>query len=664
MTQWRVDQRSSLEAQITDPWAIYKEPTLLWTQNDFVQTQLMAHDLFFYDPAASAYTVDRYLSDLQARYGGVDSVLLWPTYPNIGVDDRNQYDLTRDLPGGIPALREAIQEFQRQGVHVLLPLNPWDNGTRDEGVPHSVAIARLLNETGADGFNGDTMTAPGKEFYQAGIDLSHPLAIEPEVGLGDDLAAISWTPLNWGYWGDYQDIPGVDRYKWLETRHRTHVCQRWAQDRTDELQYAWFNGDGYESWENVWGIWNGITPRDQAVIQRISTISRALAPLLVSPDWQPHAPTLQAGLFASSFPLGTQTLWTVVNRTTQDFSGPLMTVPYHGETFYDLWSGTLLLPEVNGETATLSFPMDGRGFGAILATDQAPSALLSKMQLLAKTPISSLSAEWSSLPQQIVPIPQTIPSDQPPAGMLLIPANDHFEFKVSGIEIEQDQGDGVDVQYPWETKAQVNHDQVLSIPAFYMDQKPVTNSEFARFLQGAHYSPQDTHHFLADWPDWKNGIYPEGSSERPVTWISLEDARAYAQWAGKRLPHEWEWQYAAQGTDSRLYPWGNDWDSNAVPAPEKGRTRRLPDVAGSFPSGASPFGVLDLVGNIWQWTDEFTDSHTRAAVLRGGSSYQPQGSEWYFPQAYRLDQHGKYLLMAPSIDRSGMIGFRCVADAK
>jgi gamma-glutamyl hercynylcysteine S-oxide synthase len=74
--------------------------------------------------------------------------------------------------------------------------------------------------------------------------------------------------------------------------------------------------------------------------------------------------------------------------------------------------------------------------------------------------------------------------------------------------------------------------------------------------------------------------------------------------------------------------------------------------------------VMDLVGNVWQWTDEFSDEHTRAACLRGGSSYLPQTSHWYFPQAHRLDQHGKYLLMAPCKDRSGMLGFRCVVDAQ
>jgi iron(II)-dependent oxidoreductase len=73
---------------------------------------------------------------------------------------------------------------------------------------------------------------------------------------------------------------------------------------------------------------------------------------------------------------------------------------------------------------------------------------------------------------------------------------------------------------------------------------------------------------------------------------------------------------------------------------------------------------MDLTANVWQWTDEFVDTHTRAAILRGGCYYVPQSSIWYFPAAYRLDEHGKYLLMAPSKDRAATLGFRCAMDAE
>jgi formylglycine-generating enzyme required for sulfatase activity len=98
--------------------------------------------------------------------------------------------------------------------------------------------------------------------------------------------------------------------------------------------------------------------------------------------------------------------------------------------------------------------------------------------------------------------------------------------------------------------------------------------------------------------------------------------------------------------------------------PDKSRTVGGPDAVDAHPQGSSPFGVMDLVGNVWQWTEEFTDDHTRAGILRGGEYYQPQGSIWYFPQAYKLNEHGKLLLTAPGLDRSGGIGFRCVQDVE
>ena len=201
----------------------------------------------------------------------------------------------------------------------------------------------------------------------------------------------------------------------------------------------------------------------------------------------------------------------------------------------------------------------------------------------------------------------------------------------------------------------------MDINSFYIDKYPVTNKQFKQFVNKTKYHPADDHNFLKDW---KNGSYPSGTADHPVTWVSLEDARAYAKWADKRLPHEWEWQYAAQGTDGRLYPWGNQKDSTRFPAADTSRAMRTRTDVNAYPNGASTFGVVDMVGNIWQWTDEYADLHSRAAILKGSSYFHAQTSSWYFPPALELNKYGKYLLMGPGIDRAATIGFRCVMDGR
>jgi len=639
----------------------YGRPELKWAQSSFIQPLMMIHERTFYDPAAGRYTVDRYLDDLDKRYGGIDSVLIWQSYPNIGIDNRNQYDLIRAMPGGLDGRKQMVADFHRRGVRVLFPVMLWDQGTRDEGVPNWTATARLLAEIGADGVNGDTLDGIPRAFRAASDELGHPLVLEPEAGPNDE--ALAWNNLTWGYW-QYPFLPMVSRYKWLEPRHMVHVCDRWSRDKTDNLQYAFFNGVGYESWENVWGIWNQITPRDAEALRRIAKIERKFAPLLISPRWEPHTPTLQYGIFASRFPGEGATLWTIVNRNEYDVAGRQLEVPYKpGTRYYDVWHGMELKPEVRGANAILGFEAEAHGYGSILAAEgqatpeQFPQ-FLAEMKALARTPLREFSHDWKYLPQHVVEIPSTAPAKTTPTGMVRIPGG-NFEFRVSGIEIEGSNDAGVDIQILHEDSPRRHHLQPMLMTPFYIDKYPVTNAEFKKFLGATHYRPRDDHNFLRDW---KNGTYPEGWGNKPVTWVSLEDARAYAAWAGKRLPHEWEWQYAAQGTDGRLYPWGNEWDASLIPPPDKRREMREPTDVDAYPKGVSPLGVMDMVGNVWQWTDEYVDEHTRAAILRGGSYYQPQGSNWYFPPAYKLTEHGKYLLMAPSIDRSGTVGFRCVAD--
>ncbi len=641
----------------------YDLPALKWTQSSFIQPQMMVQDRYFYDPIAGKYTVDRYLDDLEKRYGGIDAVLIWPTYPNMGIDNRNQHDMIRSMPGGIPGVKQMIADFHSRGVRVLFPMMMWDQGTRDPGMPWPDAIASLMAEVSADGINGDTQDGVPLAFSLAADKIGHPLAFEPEGSPSDE--ALAWNVMTWGQY-EFPFTPLVDKFKWLETRHMVNISHRWNRDKTDDLQFAFFNGVGWESWENIWGIWNGITPRDGEATRRVATIEREVAPFLVSKDWEPMSPMLRYGVYASRWPLGDEALWTVVNRNEYDVDGEQIEVTGAGNLrYFDLYHGVELKPQTRaGGKNILAFSIEAKGYGAILATKAAPDqkmqALMSKLKELTTKPLADFPHEWKVLPQQIIPIPATKPVSSAPAGMVKVPEAD-FLFKVSGIEIEGFNDIGVDVQYPWEDSPRRFHEHPMHVTPFYIDKYPVTNAEFKKFIDSTHYHPKDDLNFLRDW---KNGSYLAGWENRPVTWVSQEDARAYASWAGKRLPHEWEWQYAAQGTDGRLYPWGNEWDDSAVPVPDKSRSMRGPDPVDGHPKGASPFGVMDLVGNVWQWTEEFIDEHTRGGILRGGSYYQPQGSIWYFPQAYKLNEHGKLLLMSPSMDRSGGVGFRCVVDSQ
>jgi formylglycine-generating enzyme required for sulfatase activity len=199
---------------------------------------------------------------------------------------------------------------------------------------------------------------------------------------------------------------------------------------------------------------------------------------------------------------------------------------------------------------------------------------------------------------------------------------------------------------------------VLDIGPFYIDEYPVTNRDFAEFLNETGYSPNDTSAFLAHWI---KGTYTEDMANHPVVYISYGDAKAYAEWAGKRLPTEPEWQYAAQGKDGRLWPWGDEFDSlrcnNNI-----GHTTTVY----SYPEGESPFGVKDLTGNVWQMTsDIYFNGSYYYQILKGGSYYKPTSSWWYIdggPQPVNWQQ--MLLLTGSGMSRNATVGFRCVKDIK
>jgi formylglycine-generating enzyme required for sulfatase activity len=661
LKKWREEKKTAMGYDST----IYAKPGLKWVNHTFIYVQMMAHDRFFYDPVTRKYTVERYLNDLKKRYGGIDAVLIWPTYPNIGVDNRNQLDLTADMPGGKTALKQMIKDFKKNGVRVFFPIMIWDHGTAKIKVTMPAALVKEMKEIGADGMNGDTMFGVSEDFYTASKNENYPLAFQPELSL-KDLRSIEWNRLSWGYYWNYGFAPGVSVYKWFESQHQVNITNRWAIDKTDDLQYAFFNGIGYNAWENIWSIWNQVPDRYAESIRRIAAIYREFPDAWSNKAWEPYIPVLKKGVFSSKFPDNNQTVYTFINRDSTDVDGNEIALPYKkANKYYDLWNGKEISAKVSGGKALLSFPIEGRGFGAILVTNGIVqsknfNSFLAGVDHFAGKKLKDYSTAWKPISQRMTPIKKTVTQAKTPEGMVEIPAVKDYNFESLGVMIEGDELPlAVGVQHPWQSHPARSQKHQLAIPSFYMDKYPVTNKQFKQFITKTAYHPADGHNFLRDW---KNGTYPAGWENKPVTWVSLEDARAYANWAGKRLPHEWEWQYAAQGTDGRLYPWGNNKDADKFPPPDTSRDMRKPTDVNAYPAGASQFGVVDMVGNVWQWTDEYADLHSRTAILKGSSYFHAQTSSWYFPPALELNKYGKYLLMAPSNDRAETIGFRCVVD--
>ena len=137
----------------------------------------------------------------------------------------------------------------------------------------------------------------------------------------------------------------------------------------------------------------------------------------------------------------------------------------------------------------------------------------------------------------------------------------------------------------------------VALPDYYLAKTSVTNAQYAAFVYA-------TPHNVPGY--WAQGEPPQGKEDHPVVWISWSDALAYCRWltevTGRRygLPSEAEWEKGARGDDGRIYPWGDQWDAALCNSHESGRNDTTP--VGTYPQGASPYGLLDMAGNAWDWT--------------------------------------------------------------
>ena len=224
---------------------------------------------------------------------------------------------------------------------------------------------------------------------------------------------------------------------------------------------------------------------------------------------------------------------------------------------------------------------------------------------------------------------------------------------------------------PWQDMARVPEGEFLMgadlyfsspprqiwLDAYLIDKTPVTHAQFARFCRATGYPPP---------PHWHAGRPPEGRGQHPVNNVTLDDARAYAKWAGKVLATEAQWEKAARGTDGRAYPWGDDYDKALCNT----RFSRIGNTVpvGTYPKGASPYGVLGMCGNIWEWVEGRWDPAWRATMpAKNPNGASPTGNLVLRGGTWStLPNQCRTFSRSPSLrgGRWGYCGFRCVIDAR
>ncbi len=192
----------------------------------------------------------------------------------------------------------------------------------------------------------------------------------------------------------------------------------------------------------------------------------------------------------------------------------------------------------------------------------------------------------------------------------------------------------------------------VTVKSFFIDLTEVTNEEYKTFVDATNHTPP---------PRWRNGIFADGKANFPVTGVNWDDANTYAKWANKRLPTEEEWEFAARGTTGYLYPWGNEWKPGNANAASQ--AKGLQEVGRE--AGKSPFGVMDMSGNAWEWTTSdasaypggksFSGNYINPKIIRGGFwDGTPETVTTIYRRAYGAVAEKKYV----------NTGIRCVKNSE
>ena len=695
--------------------SMYKRKDLQWIQTAKMIHLFMAWDSRIYDRNKKKYVLDEFILKSNTLYGKDDIIGLWPTWPALGIDQRNQWDMYRDLPGGLTSVKSLSDQCHKHGIKFFLCYNPWDESTRKED--HLKGMSELIRNTNADGVVLDTRGSSSKELQDA-ADAVKPGVIMYSEGMAvpkDMESIISGRVHNALYYPPVLNLNKMIRPDFGIFR----VAEVYKEPIRREINTSVFNGYGIEF--NVFHPGNRNDENETyTYLGKALRVLREHSANFSNFDWKPLIPSTKDKIWINYWPGNQKDIYTIYCSDPAGNSGHLFKPVKSCQHYIDVFNHVEInrvmdnleidlasfdtkyigtnnegsIAVIAGFDTLLSITLDGDE----LSTDASkgtkikiwagdPSYAKTPIELSTKRHITDLTETFKGyegeyiiqlfegtelIDERIVSIPSGTPrlistsnlvSKGSIENMVLIPADTFRFYSKHGDEF---------IPYSDHLEGKKLH-----MHPFYMDKYPVTNKAFSEFLRKSNYKPKNKINFLKHWP---NGTLPSELENHPVIYISYEDAQAYAAWTGKRLPTEIEWQYAAQTSKRYAWPWGNantisqkseiinetlthytieGIDSNLVNIGNKPL-----DPVGTRPKSANPYGLEDLVGSVWQMTnDVYQSGKYKYSILKGGSYYKPTDSWWYVqggPQ--ELSWRQMLLRVDEGFERKSTVGFRCVRD--
>jgi iron(II)-dependent oxidoreductase len=681
---------------------LFERPDLQWIKESYLIVLQMAWDREFYDRLSGRYTYGEFLKKCIERFGYIDVFGIWPTWPRLGLDQRNQWDLYRDLPGGTNQLRNFARMSRPYGTRFFIAYNPWDNSTRPED--HYKGMARLISETEADGVVLDTRGSSSIELQAAADSVRKGVVMYSEgMAVPKDMPGIISGRVHNAIFNS----PEINLNKLIKPDFAIFRVADVGQDIIHrEIAIAFFNGYGTELNMFRPGGRDENLDADFDFLARTTFTLRQNNDAFLDNDWTPLIETTTDNVYVNRWSSGEKTVYTVLNMRSEGISGKLFSVQNKsGKHYVSIWNHEKIIPVKENGRSYISSKAEGwlainsgtRKEGSVDCIAEFPEIL--KSELKGDSIILRYSGKGKTIIWKGDPSYNTLSKEFRIKKDTAISVKDLFGYYEGKLVIQLvDNKRLIDENVlmlkggnPWLVSKKTMTERALNTPAdmvlvpgtpfsfnvttgedfmpypdvsgieikidsFLIDRYPVTNEQYYNFILSSGYYPADTTRYLRHW---SSGTFRQGQEKYPVVYVSFEDMQAYAKWAGKRLPAQAEWQLAAQGTDKRVWPWGNEFHGTYC-----NNAFDRPTPVDAFPKGQSPYGAMDMVGNIWQMTDDmYFNGTSYFSVIRGGSYYQPESSWWYIrggPQ--QLDKTQIMLLVSPGFDRSATVGFRCVKD--